>query len=331
MINRMKRITTDLVSSKERTFFYDLFQRSRIGQVVVDRNLDILYANNQMLQCLQSKVQNPANRSFGGVFNCTALPDGRRRCGEAERCGNCKIWGCTRQILLDETPAQDLIQYSFRTKTSSIEKWFQLSGTQVTWRNKQYAALTFSDISEIKCQERCLKKKLTLDLATGTLNKTSLMNSLRQILESGEKNCHFTICMIDFDHFKLLNDRYGHLMGDKVLEVFSEIARNHIRKDDMIGRYGGEEFIFIFYKTGQRQALQILGRIHKELGAYFSEEIKIPVTFSAGAVYVESVRGVTQYTDLLGDVDRMLYQAKEQGRGRAVSSIGEIVFTGSAI
>lgn len=331
LMNRLAKIDTDLESKKETALFYNLFHTSKIGQVIINKNLEILYANQQMEDCFQTDAPVMSKQSFGDAFHCAELRYDIHRCGEGEHCINCGVRRAVRQILLNDVSVQDIIQYSFHVGYRSINKWFQLNGSQITWIDDQYAFLAFVDISEMKREEKLLKKKLTLDLATGTLNKTSLMSTLHRMMEAETTSGDFTICMIDFDNFKILNDEYGHLMGDKVLEIFAEIARSHIRTQDIIGRYGGEEFIFVFYETSQKQALQVLKRIHEELEEYFNQEIKIPVTFSAGAIYVESINGLTQCTDLITDVDRMLYRAKKHGRGRAMSSHGEFVFTNSVI
>ena len=132
------------------------------------------------------------------------------------------------------------------------------------------------------------------------------------------------MCMVDFDNFKALNDQYGHLFGDRVLKAFANIARKHIRKSDTLGRFGGEEFIFIFMNSDEEQSLKILERIHKELEEYFSRD-SILVTFSAGIFYVS--KDVYAPAQLFGEIDKRLYQAKKPGRGRAISNIGETVFT----
>ncbi len=319
----------DCESAKESLFFYDIFQNSMISQAVVGKNLNIIFANHQIFQCFQSKRKDTGMLSFGDAFNCLELRHKGYKCGEGENCKNCGILNSVRQILFEHADVQSVIPYSFQAGHRNIEKWFQLYGSQIIWQGENCAALAFLDISEMKQKERHLKKKLTLDLATGTMNKASLLAALHKLMESEEKNCRFTICMIDFDNFKLLNDRYGHLMGDEVLEVFSDISHCHLRKNDMLGRYGGEEFIFVFHNTAPKQSLQILKRIHSELGEYFLNKIEIPVTFSAGAVYVEPVNGLVQYADLIRDVDKMLYRAKKHGRGRAMSSLGETLFTAS--
>lgn len=323
--------TIKSLERKEDDFFFRLFQRSMIGQVVVDKDLTIAAANNRIFQCFQSIWQDSEGLSFGDAFGCIELRFEGEKCGATERCRNCGIWNHVRQVLIDDTEVSGSIQYSFHAGNHALSKWFQLSSTQITMEDRRYASLSFVDISELKKQENDLKVKLTLDLATGTMNKHSLMAALRSMVESESKIGNFTVCMIDFDHFKMLNDQYGHLMGDKVLEVFSDISRCHIRKNDILGRYGGEEFIFVFQDAGLKQSLQILRRIHIELEEHFAEDLKIPVTFSAGAIHVEAINGPVQYTDLLADVDKMLYRAKKHGRGRAMSSIGEILFRGSGL
>lgn len=329
--NRIVRTNADCTSIEKSPIFYDIFQNSIIGQVIVNKNLDIMFANNHIFQCFQSIVKDTAELSFGDVFNCFELWQKGHKCGDSEHCKNCEIMSSVRQILFNDSVVQSVIHYSLQSGHHNIEKWFQLNGSQITWLDEKYAALVFIDISEMKQQERHLKEKLTLDLATGTMNKASLMVALQKLMEDEDKISSFTICMIDFDNFKALNDQYGHLVGDKVLEVFSDIARCHIRKNDILGRYGGEEFMFVFYETAQKQSLQILKRIHSELEEYFFNEIEIPVTFSAGAIYVEAVNGLVQYADLLSDVDKMLYRAKKHGRGRAMSSTGETLFTSFGI
>ncbi len=310
----------------ETVLFYHLFHHSTIGQAVVNKDLEMIYANRQLFQSLHSGIRDVKGLSFGKVFHCAELGYNNTRCGEMENCKQCGIRKCVKQILINEIVPDHVVRYSFYQEYLNTNKWLQVNGTQVRWVDEKFAALTFVDITDLQQRISDLQTKVNLDNATGTMNKASLISELRQLTETDCENSNFTVCMIDFDHFKALNDRYGHLMGDKVLEVFSDISRSHVRKNDLIGRYGGEEFIFIFFDTDQNQSLQILRRIHNELEDYFAGSVEIPVTFSAGVVHVEKLKGVLLYTDLLVDVDKMLYRAKKRGRGRAMSSMGETLF-----
>ncbi|OJU14027.1 MAG: hypothetical protein BGN88_12850 [Clostridiales bacterium 43-6] len=324
----------DLALDGQHSFYYDIFQSSSIGQIVVNLNLNIVSANSRMFQYFQINPHDAKGLPFGCVFNCTELNHNYRECGKTKNCKSCGILNAVRDILLSDTSIKgSVIQYSFRIEKRHAAKWFYLSGANVaTSSGDHYAALVFTDITELKQQEKRLREKLTLDLATGTMNKHSLVDALQKLVEPGITSCRFTTCMIDFDNFKKINDQCGHLMGDKVLKVFSDIARKHIRKNDILGRYGGEEFIFVFNGTDHIQSLQILKRIHKELMDRFAQEFNAPVTFSAGVVYVDNAACfLPQCADLLGDVDRMLYQAKNRGRGRAMSSTGETLFISSDI
>jgi len=130
-----------------------------------------------------------------------------------------------------------------------------------------------------------------------------------------ENRKSFTLCMIDFDDFKNINDTCGHLEGGRVLTAFSEIARKNIRSGDIFGRFGGEEFIFIFTDTKITQSVKIIKRIQNELREYFAAKLPMPVTFSAGAVYA-GADGKFSRDELIAYVDKLLYKAKRGEKNR---------------
>lgn len=323
-----------LALDEQHSFYYGIFQSSPIGQVIVNLNLNIVSANIQMFRYFHINPYDTRGLPFGRVFNCTEINHNCRECGKMKRCNSCGILNAVRDLLLSDTSIRSSeIQYSFRIEKGHAAKWFYLSGANVvTSCGEHYAALVFTDITDLKRQEKRLRAKLTLDLATGAMNKHSLVDALQKLVKPDIASCRFTICMVDFDNFKKINDQCGHLMGDKVLKVFSDIARKHIRKNDILGRYGGDEFIFVFNGTDHIQSLQILKRIYNDLADCFAQELNIPVTFSAGVVYVDNAGCfLPQCAELLGDVDRMLYQAKNRGRGRVMSSMGETLLISSDI
>ncbi len=315
-------------TSEEESYNLNFFQNSKIGQVIVNENLCVISANNRMFQYFHAKFQKEESVTFGRAFNCIQISGNCLECGKSEKCNKCGIQDAVRSILLNNTVVQDkVIQYTFRNGQNHAVKWFQLNGI-CTCSDKNYANLEFTDVTVLKKQIKQLKHSLTLDSATGTLNKQSLIEEIQQLQDSGLVQGGFTICMIDFDDFKSINDQYGHLMGDRVLKVFSDIARKYIRQEDILGRYGGEEFIFVFKDIDQNRSLLILKQIHRELEDYFiGQKVAVPVTFSAGAIYVELSSGFfPQYAELLDNVDRMLYRAKKQGKSRAMSNVGEVEF-----
>jgi diguanylate cyclase (GGDEF)-like protein len=307
------------------SFYRSIFQTSTVGQIIVSEDLRLVAANRRMFEYFRLKPYDAKDGLFGCVFHCAHR---EKICGQNDKCQNCYIRSAVNDIISNRIAVMDsVMQYQFIIESRRRTKWFQLSGKLIQDENKQYALLAFADITELKLQEEQLRKNLELDLATGTMNKYSLMSSLQKLIEPSTSGGGFTMVMIDFDNFKEINDQYGHLIGDKVLETFSDIARRHIRKKDILGRYGGEEFIFIFPHVDQRQALRILKRIHKELCMHFAKTLTLPVTFSAGIIYVDhDEHNLPLCSDLIGNVDRMLYRAKEGGRNRAVYDKGEMVF-----
>lgn len=308
------------------SLYYQVFQQSSVAQVIVDKDLTIFASNNRMFECFHMKPYEVIGLSFGCAFWCVCKASEKVRCGTCKAAKKCTILKVARNVLLDDlSSVNSVIEYQWRRKNQHGTKWFYIGGVKITSTDTSYAALSFVDITMQKRQEEHLKKKLALDQPTGFMNKQNLLARIDKLVNPNVTKC-FTLCMIDFDNFKEINDSCGHLIGDKVLKAFADIARKHIRKYDQVGRFGGEEFVFIFMDSNPHQALHILQRIHNELNLYFNNHIQIPVTFSAGVAYVDTDDNPLDCTDLFLDVDRLLYQAKDKGKSRAVSALGEVIF-----
>jgi len=308
------------------SFYYQVFRQSMVGLVIADKDLTVFDVNRRMFECFHMYPREVAWESFGSVFLCSRKAPGSMGCGECKAAEKCSVLKTARSILLDDLPCVYAVtRYPWHSKNRRGVKWFQIGGAKATFMDTSYAVLSFVDITMQKRQEELLRRKLHLDQPTGFMNKQSLLAGVEKLVSPNVIKC-FTLCMIDFDNFKEINDSCGHLVGDKVLQAFAGIARKHIRKCDLVGRFGGEEFVFIFMDADPRQSLRILQRIHNELNEYFKEHIQIPVTFSAGVAYVDAVGSLLECADLLLDVDRLLYQAKSKGKSRAVSALGEFAF-----
>lgn len=309
---------------QENTFFYSLFENSRIGQVLLDDQFQLVFVNRRMYEFFDLKLGQMEESPFGKVFHCSNFGVGCSVCGRAES-GQCSLMRAVRLIQKGGIIDNNTIHFSFNREGHEEVKWFQLNGSSVSCCGRSYILLVFADITELKQREKRLKELLSLDLATGTMNKYGLVKSIEQRVWAG-KCQQYCLCMIDFDNFKQLNDQYGHLFGDKVLEKFSDIAHRHIRKEDVLGRYGGEEFVFIFDGNDEMKSFQILKRIHTELLCYFSQITKQPVTFSAGIVAVDGGSPAISYEELLERADRLLYEAKKHGRARAMGQCEDRLF-----
>ncbi|MFQ3621728.1 MAG: diguanylate cyclase [Spirochaetales bacterium] len=163
-----------------------------------------------------------------------------------------------------------------------------------------------------------LKEKAARDSLTGLYNHGTLKELLQKEIarrkRSGNPLCFL---MADIDHFKALNDNFGHAAGDYVLKKVSEIIRSCVREGDIVARYGGEEFAVLLDSDNPEAASILAERIRSRVGAYqfVYNNQSLPVTISVGWSCVPS-KEITSVTDLIKTSDQALYRAKELGRNR---------------
>ena len=155
----------------------------------------------------------------------------------------------------------------------------------------------------------------TIDGLTEVYNRRYFMEALeREISRSKRYKRDLSLIMYDIDHFKRINDTFGHLAGDRILRDMSQLVSGHIRSEDIMARYGGEEFAIILPETGKNSAAVFAEKIRKLIDEknFIVDEQVVDVTVSIGvACYIESF----QFTaELIAAADRKLYEAKDGGR-----------------
>ena len=159
-----------------------------------------------------------------------------------------------------------------------------------------------------------IEQLVSHDELTKALNRRSLMARLeeerRRAARTGERFC---VVLFDLDHFKRVNDRFGHASGDEVLKRFTAIVHDTIRDTDIFGRYGGEEFMLILPATAPEAALGAVERVHGVLRAadWPSLGLDAALTVSAG---IAEYRAPEPAADVLRRADEALYRAKSDGR-----------------
>ena len=160
------------------------------------------------------------------------------------------------------------------------------------------------------------------DHLTGLLTRRAFSDEIKKIESAYERiKTQYAIIFFDLDHFKRLNDTYGHECGDVVLSTFGKILNKSIRDHDIVGRYGGEEFVAIIHFNLNRELLQFLKRIKTIVteNSFLYKDKKIKVTFSAGVAIRSSY---DTYENTLQKADMLLYQAKENGRNKIILENG---------
>lgn len=163
---------------------------------------------------------------------------------------------------------------------------------------------------------RTIRAQLNHDSLTGLLTHGALKEQFARELARARRNgSELSVVMIDVDHFKKVNDTYGHATGDRVLKSLARLLRQHLRASDVVGRYGGEEFVVLLPETKSEVALRVLDRI-RELFAqiqHHSDSTTFMVSFSAG---IASVPTFFDADEVVEAADAALYRAKQGGRNQ---------------
>lgn len=172
------------------------------------------------------------------------------------------------------------------------------------------------DITKEVEQGRYLEKLASYDVLTGLYNRRKGMILLERAIEDSRyKGEELSIIMMDVDHFKRINDLYGHLYGDEVLKKISQVLEDNLRDQDTVFRYGGEEFICSLPKTNKGEALLVAERIRESIIASFTDHEKNTdryVTASFGvSTYPEDGMSMDQ---VVNRADDAMYRIKKNGR-----------------
>ncbi len=156
-----------------------------------------------------------------------------------------------------------------------------------------------------------------VDPLTGIANRRSFLQDAAQLAKRhGANPLPTAVLLIDLDHFKSINDRFGHALGDRVLEIFADSARQSVRSSDLLGRLGGEEFAAVLSDTSRDKAVGVAERIRESFAQAAQEVDNRPIyaTVSIGLVHCQEA--ALDVAGLLAQADQALYIAKERGRNR---------------
>ncbi|WP_158084310.1 PAS domain S-box protein [Marispirochaeta aestuarii] len=222
---------------------------------------------------------------------------------------------------------EDKSEYEYRIiLPDGSERWIWASTFPVhsSSGDTQRIAGIARDISERKQLEKQLHEVSIRDTLTGLYNRRHLFEILGALIEKVERGEEiFSLAILDIDHFKSINDNYGHVAGDLVLKEFAQILSRSIRGYDTLGRFGGEEFLIVFTGMAQEKAHKMMDRILaavREMSIPYGEAA-ISFTFSCGIA--DSRVCMQQGCDLekiINEADTKLYRAKRAGRNRIYSS-----------
>jgi diguanylate cyclase (GGDEF)-like protein len=173
-----------------------------------------------------------------------------------------------------------------------------------------------ASIDELRDAGEQLRQEATVDLLTGVANRKSVLAALANALEEAEATREpLCVLMIDLDHFKSVNDSRGHVVGDEILCAVVKRIDAALRASDLVGRYGGEEFLVVLERTPLETAIEIGARIRSKVAEspIGVRGANVPMTLSLG---VAEARGREAVEDVVERADSALYAAKRAGRNR---------------
>ncbi|MCZ2407974.1 MAG: diguanylate cyclase [Burkholderiales bacterium] len=171
---------------------------------------------------------------------------------------------------------------------------------------------------QLERQQVELQALATLDPLTGLLNRRAFVRAAEaELARARRQGSPLSLLMLDLDHFKSINDHFGHPKGDEVLREVARLMTHTVRHTDRIARYGGEEFILLLPDTSEAHALHLAEKLRQTLANTTIAHLATPVTASIGLACLP-VHSTMDLDTLLQHVDCALYEAKHQGRNRCV-------------
>ncbi len=202
--------------------------------------------------------------------------------------------------------------------------WGMLSSTAMDFQGKPALFVSVLDITDRKLIQEELERLATTDTLTGLLNRRSIFETAnKEIRRAIRYQYPFTIIMLDIDHFKRVNDTYGHATGDKVIQLFAEVCLTCLREEDALGRVGGEEFVAVLVSSTLEGGRIVAERMRE---AWEATEVEVPggmdrFTVSIG---VSELGAKNESFDMvLERADKALYVSKSEGRNCVTIDVGE--------
>ncbi len=333
---------------EEQTYLENLLLEMGEGVLVLDNNKKIRFVNRSLLEMLGYSEREINNIDLLKLFT----PSDREKVlkileeclkGKNECKGRTSIVSkdgreipvlCSIRLLkIDEKETNYLLVFTDLTEIAKREKELEDALEEIKTLNEELnkrsqqleialASLDMKLFETERAKEEAERLAIT-DPLTSLLNRRFLEEKLsNELIRAKAYNNYLSIVMADIDHFKRINDTYGHKVGDEVLKALALILKANTRGNDTVARYGGEEFVIILSNVSKYDAYRIAERIRLEVEDTSFEEIGVPekITVSFGiSCFPEDGEDAI---DLLKKADQALYQAKSQGRNRVV------VFTG---
>ncbi|MGM0624166.1 MAG: diguanylate cyclase [Campylobacterota bacterium] len=231
-------------------------------------------------------------------------------------------YGVCKELKNEETTKDiPVIFVTAKTDEESIEKAYDIGGVDYVTKPFKAKELQSRVKTQLKLQETLQKLEFlaSMDSMTGSYNRRKFFEIAKKKMATMDENCYAV--MIDLDHFKLVNDNYGHHIGDEILKKAVSCVQKNLDPGEIIGRLGGEEFALLLRADSQKNASLRLEKMREDIQNLFiitDEHDKVAITASFGVTkYLHRFDNIDK---LLSQADDALYEAKKNGRNRVYFS-----------
>ena len=229
------------------------------------------------------------------------------------------VWQQVKKALKHKEPFRLIYRIATR---SGQEKWLWEQGRGVYSDSGELTAIEgfIADVTTRKLAEEKLRLAAIQDATTGLYSRGHFMETVEEQIEKARENQQpLSLCLVDLDRFKQINDQFGHKAGDMVLGRVGKLIRNKLRAEDIAGRIGGDEICILFPGTRDVDARECMERIRLHLQKILfhpQEGVTFHVTITCGIARLRSEH--IKVRDLMDEADMAMYQAKTEGRNRTV-------------
>lgn len=234
----------------------------------------------------------------------------------------------------DELVALDISKFSHRelriVQKKLIDTIFKIEtalseNKKILSSNKERFDYLNRQIEELQKELSLVKEEHQIDYLTSLLNRRAYDYEVEKMERKYQVfNSNFAIVFYDIDHFKDINDKYGHACGDEILKSFAKILKELIRKEDIVARYGGEEFVALINFRDKIEVIRYIKRVKNAFlnSTFIYKEHKINITFSAGVTFRNNYNSIV---DAQTKADELLYEAKNRGRDKVIFDDGTVL------
>ena len=273
------------------------------GIVVVDRHA-------------RPTLVNPSARSMFGL-------DGANEPDDWQRVSQLRKPDGVTPLSHDEQPitralqglATDYAEVAAPAAPGGGPRWLSVSGRPLRDEESGHVTggvVTFSDIGALRAAREHVAELALTDELTGLPNRRAFTSALSRLIAESGRGREFALVMLDIDHFKRINDDYGHPLGDQVLVAVARCLTGRVRSVDLVARYGGEEFCILYVDVALERALSLADEQRRKLEA-LTQPHRVTASFGVSASYAEQRPSADV---LIARADAALYRAKREGRNR---------------